>query len=302
MRNNSDTLREQDVNFANLVNFLRGNYFQLVIAPLSLRTARWLALLVTMSVMNLAACNDRKEMMSKTLVTVNGDAITARQLDAEVRFQNPIVRNQALEILINRKLLLTEALRQKTDRNPEVIDFIERLKTQVIVQTYLDFIGVKAAKPSNSEIDTYFKLHPELFAHRKILEIQQLSIAAQDYSVSIKQMMDNESSLSKIALLLDTQKIAYIKSTHSYTSGDMPTETIKNLIEMGSNHLFILENGTQSLLCALSAIRDSPLTIQDAAPQIEYHLFIEKMRKVAAIQIAKLRSSSKIDYASDSAQ
>ncbi|MEB0165344.1 hypothetical protein QN360_20810, partial [Glaciimonas sp. CA11.2] len=182
MRNNSDTLREQDVNFANLVNFLRGNYFQLVIAPLSLRTARWLALLVTMSVMNLAACNDRKEMMSKTLVTVNGDAITARQLDAEVRFQNPIVRNQALEILINRKLLLTEALRQKTDRNPEVIDFIERLKTQVIVQTYLDFIGVKAAKPSNSEIDTYFKLHPELFAHRKILEIQQLSIAAQDYS------------------------------------------------------------------------------------------------------------------------
>lgn len=286
----------------------------LVIAPLPIRNARWLRLLLALTVMSVAACNDRREMMSKILVTVNGEAITARQLDAELQFENghstqnmprsiePAMRHQALETLINRKLLLREALRQKIDRNPEVIDFIERLKTQVIVQAYLDLMGGNAGKPSTAEIDAYFKLHPELFADRKILEVQQLSIAVQDYSVSVKQMMDKASSLNEVALWLDAQKIAYIKSTHSYTSADMPTETIKNLQTIGRNRLFILENGDQALLCALNAIRDSPLTNQAAAPQIEHHLFIEKMRKIAVAQIAKLRSSSKIDYVSDSAQ
>lgn len=270
-------------------------------------------LLVALSVVNLSACNDHQEVTSKILATVNGEAITAHQLDAELRFANsnstgkvtqvtdPAVRKQALETLINRRLLLTEAVRQKVDRNPEVIDFIERFRTQVIVQAFLDSMVANTGKPSNVEIDEYFNAHPELFAQRKIFDIQQLSIASQDYSVALKQMMDKASSLDQIALWLNAKKIAYIQTTRSYTSAEMPTETASNLRSLGRNRLFILEDGDQTLLCALKDVRDSPLTNQASAAQIEHYLFVEKMQRVAVTEITKLRSSSKINYVATSA-
>lgn len=295
--------------YAKQRNFLTGDFRQRVAAS----NAGWLTLLVALSVMNLSACSDNTKNMTKILVTVNGDAITARQVDTELRLNNSnstrkvseamesVIRRQTLETLIDRKLLLAEALRQKIDRNPEVIDFIERLKTQIIVQAYLDLQTTNADKPSRADVDAYFKAHPELFAHRKILEIQQLSIAAQDYSASLKQAMDQAGSLQQIALWLDAQKIAYIQSTHSYTSADMPTETINNLQALGRDHLFILKDGDQELLCALSELRDSPLTNEAATAQIEHHLFIQKMQQVALTKIAKLKLSSKINYVNDSA-
>ena len=301
------------MNFVKPRSFFQGNVFRLVIEPsLPLRNAGWLTLLVALSVVNLSACNEHQEVTGKILVTVNGDAITAHQLDAELRFANgnntgklteltePSVRKQALETLINRRLLLTEAVRQKIDRNPEVMDFIERFRTQVIVQAFLDSMVANAGKPSNVEIQEYFNAHPDLYAHRKIFEIQQLSIATLDYSVDMKQVMDKANSLHQVALWLDAKKIAYIQSTRSYTSADMPAETTKNLQTLGRSRLFILEDGDQTLLCALNDLRDSPLTNQAATPQIEHQLFVEKMEKVAVTEIAKLRSSSKVDYVANS--
>src|SRR5450830_1611478 len=82
----------------------------------------------------ISACNDQEKSTSKVLVKVNGDDITARQLEAELWSATPTsaaaprpgIRKQALEALIDRQVLLDEALRNKVDRDPKVIQAVER--------------------------------------------------------------------------------------------------------------------------------------------------------------------------------
>ena len=266
-----------------------------------------LMLLLPLTAMNLTGCSDRDKNTSKILVRVNGGEITAHQLEAELSRAGaaqdgsgtlaPAARKQALDALIDRQILLGEAERNKVDRDPKVVQTIERYKTQAIVQAYLESEAGTTVKPSKEDVDNYFRSHPELFAHRKLLDISQLSIASQDFSQSLKAVMDAGTSLDQVEAWLTAHKIAYVKNAVSYSSADLPAEVLSKLQNLGKNHLFVLKDGEQNLLCALTDLVDSPIPAAQAATQIERFLLNKKMQEVAATEIARLRPLAKLDYA-----
>jgi EpsD family peptidyl-prolyl cis-trans isomerase len=254
-----------------------------------------------------SACNDqnREKNTSKVLVQVNGGDITARQLEAELwsaggtaSVQQPAVRKQALEALIDRQVLLDEALRNKIDRDPKVIAIVERLKTQAIVQAYLESKASNLARASKAEIDAYFDAHPELFAHRKVLDITQLTVAAKDFGGSLKAVMDRAGSLDQVALWLRQHHVHFEKTQRSYTSAEVPVEMLGSLQHLGQKRLFVMQDkdGGQDQLCALNDVRDSPVTRDAATAQIERYLLNKKMQDVAAAEITRLRASAKLVY------
>jgi peptidyl-prolyl cis-trans isomerase C len=254
-----------------------------------------------------SACNDQSQEKntSKVLVQVNGDDITARQLEAELwsaggaaPVQQPAMRKQALEALIDRQVLLDEALRNKIDRDPKVIEIIERLKTQAIVQAYLESKSSNLARASKAEIDAYYNAHPESFGHRKVLDITQLTVAAKDFGGSLKAVMDRAGSLDQVAIWLREHHVNYEKTQRSYTSAEVPVEMLGSLQHLGSKRLFVMQDkdGGQDQLCALNDVRGSPVTRDAATAQIERYLLNKKMQDVAAAEIARLRASAKLVY------
>lgn len=273
--------------------------------------AKSLAMLMLLAAMSLSACGDQKNKTNKVLTRVNGHEITAAQLEAELQYasgtaeenavQRQTMRKQAMEALIDRQVLLEEALRNKLDRDPKLLQVIERFKTQAIVQAYLESKGANLAKPSKAEIDAYFQAHPELFAHRKVLDIEQLAIAAKDFSGALKSEMDTARSLDQMVSWLERHGIAYVKTQLTYTSADLPAEIIGKIKNLGRNHLFVMQDGKQNLLCALTELRDSPVTGDAATAQIERYLLNKKMQEIAAAEIRRLRSSAKLEYVDKSA-
>ncbi len=270
-----------------------------------------LGILMLLAALSLSACGDQKKKTNKVLTRVNGHEITATQLEAELQYasgtaeenvvQQQSMRKQAMEALIDREILLEEAVRNKLDRDPKLRQVIERFKTQAIVQAYLESKGANLAKPSKAEIDAYFQSHPELFARRKVLDIEQLAIAAKDFSGALKLQMDTTQSLNRMEGWLKQHNIAYAKTQLTYTSADLPAEIIGKIKNLGRNHLFVMQDGKQTLLCALTELRDSPVTGDAATGQIERYLLNKKMQEVAAAEIARLRSSAKLEYVDKSA-
>ncbi|MEO6919683.1 MAG: EpsD family peptidyl-prolyl cis-trans isomerase [Collimonas sp.] len=260
--------------------------------------------LLLLAVMSLSACSDQKKKTGKVLARVNGEPITALQLEAELDYANDAkgagqqqpLREQALEALIDRQILLDEALRNKLDRDPKLMQVIDRFRTQAIVQAYLESIGASWGKPSKAEIDAYFQAHPELFAHRKIFSVQQLSIADQDLSPSLKAMMDSAKSLGQVAVWLEKNGIPYGKARLSYTSAELPPEIAGKLQKLDRNRLFVMKDGQQDQLCALTELKESPVTEEVAVAQIERYLLNKRMQEVAAGEIARLRSLTKLEY------
>jgi peptidyl-prolyl cis-trans isomerase C len=254
----------------------------------------------------ISACNDQEKTASKVLVEVNGEEITARQLEAELwsaadgnaPVRQPALRKQALEALVDRQVLLDEALRNKIDRDPKVIQIVDRLKTQAIVQAYLESKASNLANASPQEIDAYFTAHPDLFAQRKVFDVTQLTVAARDFGPSVKAMMDQARSLDQVAHWLEQRRIAYAKTQRSYTSAELSPEMAAKLPKLPRNSLFVMQDkdGGQDELCVLTDLRNSPLTRDAATAQIERYLLNKKMQEVAASEIARLRASAKLVY------
>ncbi len=258
--------------------------------------------LVLGAILTLSACGSKEKKAGQTLVRVNGKEITVLQVNDELKRagvrpeQTEEATKQLLESLIDRQLLLDEAMRNEIDRTTEVVQAIERAKMQIIAQAYLRRIGSEVEKPSVVEINDYFKSHPEYFAQRKQFDVQQLVIATRDFSDELRAVVDSAKSLDMISSWLDKHDVRYMRGQLSRSTTDLPEQMVSKLKEMHKGQIFIVNEGSNSMINYITNIRISPISVQTAAPQIEQFLFNKKVREMAEAEIKHLRAAAKIEY------
>ena len=263
--------------------------------------------LMVVAVAGLAACGSKDKKAGQSLVKVNGEEITVLQLNDELRRagvqagQQEAASKQLIESLIDREVILDEAMRNKIDRSPEVMQAIERAKAQIIAQAYLQSVTSKVAKPSKAEIDDYFQKHPEFFTKRMEFDLQQLVIANKNFSDELKLFIDSAKSLDEVAEWMDRHGVPYARGQVIRSTADLPQPAVAKLLELPKGQLFIVGEGDNRMLNIITAIKDSPVTATNAAPQIEQFLTNKKMKEAVEVEIAHLRSLAKIEYLNASA-
>ena len=245
---------------------------------------------------------DKEKKSGQALVSVNGKEVTTLQLNDEIRRagvradQYETANKQLLESLIARQLIVDEAIRNKLDRTPDVMQARERANAQIIAHAYLQSITGKVIKPSKAEIDEYFQKHPEYFAQRKQFDLTIMRIATNDLTNELKAIVGAAKSLDEVIVWLDKQNVQYSRSLVSRNTTDLPSEMAAMMREKGKGHIFILNEQESSLLISINAIKDSPITVAVAAPQIERYLVNQKYKQATDAEIARLRSLAKIEY------
>ena len=263
--------------------------------------------LMVVAAVGLTACGSKEKKAGQSLVRVDGEEITVFLLNEELQRANvpsgqqEAASKQILESLIDRQLIIAEAVRTKIDRTPDVMGAIERAKAQIIAQAYFQGVTAKITKPSRVEIDDYFQKNPEFFAQRKQFDMEQVLISSKDFNDEIKSAMSAAKSLGDVAAWMDRKNVKYRRGRLSRTSADLPPEMSAKLRVLPKDQLFIVNEGGNIMLVSLVAIKDSPVTANDAAPQIEQYLFNKKTKDVAATEIAHFRSMAKIEYLAASA-
>ena len=261
--------------------------------------------LVLMLVLSLSACGgDKKKEASQSLVRIDGQEITVLQLNEELGRTPPqatpeaqaATRKQVLEALVDRQLLLNEAASSKLDRDPKVMQAIERAKAQILAQAYLQSRVAKMAQPTRAEIDDYFVKHPEFFTQRKSFDMQQLVIATKDFSDPLRTVIDNAKSLDEVAAWLDGKSVQYARNQVARTTADLPPQLVSKLQGMKKGQLFVIKENDRSLLVGLNDIKESPVTAEAAVPQIEQYLRNQKSQETAKAELVRLRSLAKLEY------
>ncbi|GAB2872960.1 hypothetical protein GCM10027277_47790 [Pseudoduganella ginsengisoli] len=257
--------------------------------------------LILAGTLALAACGNKEPKAGQALASVNGSEITVLQLNEELQRsgatgQPDTVRKQLLESLIDRQLLQNEAAKDKLDRDPKVMQAIERAKAMIIAQAYLQKRLGNQAKPTHAEIEEYFNQHPEFFTSRKQFDMRELVVASKDVTDPLKSLMDSTRSLDDVAAWLDNNKVKYARTQVSRTSADMPPELSSKLLTMPKGQLFIIREGDRSLLMQIADVKDSPVTMDNSVAQIEQFLVNKKNKEAAEAELKRLRANAKIDY------
>jgi peptidyl-prolyl cis-trans isomerase C len=210
--------------------------------------------------------------------------------------QQGVTNKQVLEALVDRQLILGEALKEKTDRDPAVMQAVERAKAQIYVQAYLQKKIGSNAKASKAEVDSFFEKNPDLFAQRKQYDLKELVIETKNLSTELSTTMDAAKSLDEVAVWLESKNIPFTRAQISRTSTDLPAEMIKSLKAMQKGQLFTIKEGGRSLLVSLHEIKDAAVTSAIAAPQIEQFLISKKNKEASEAELARLRAAGKIEY------
>lgn len=258
--------------------------------------------LVVLAVAGLSACGNKEKKPGQALASVNGEEITVLQLNEEMQRANvqapqqEAASKQLLESLIDRQLLQNEAAKDKTDRDPKVVQAIERAKALIVAQAYMQKRIGTIARPTKQEVEEYFHKNPQFFSERKQFDMRELVIASADMNDPLKAAMDSAKTLDDVAAWLETHKVKFARTQLSRTSADLAPELSAKLLSMPKGQLFIIREGDRTLLISLADIRDNPVTLAQAAPQIEQFLFNKKNKDAADAELKRLRATAKIEY------
>ena len=273
---------------------------------LSFTPGRAVSAVVLMAGIALAGCNRDKPAADakpgQALASVNGEEITVLQLNEEMQragvpaAQQQVASKQLLQALIDRELLESEAAKEKIDRDPKVMQAIERARSLIIAQAYMQKTVGETSRPTQSEIEDYFNQHPQFFAGRRQLAMNQLVLPASAVTPELRAAADKATSLEEVAAYLDSRQVAYGRAQVTRSTADLKPELASKLLAMPKGQLFLVQEGQRAMLIAIDSVRAAPVALDIAAPQIAQYLANRKNKELAQAEIQRLRASAKIDY------
>lgn len=251
----------------------------------------------------LSACSsDEARKAGQALVSVNGEEITAMQLNEELQraniqqAQQDVASKRLLEGLIDRQLLQNEAVKEELDRDPKVVQAIERAKALIVAQAYMQKKIGAIDKPSPAEVSGYYEQHPEFFANRKQFDMKQLVIDTRDLTAEAQQAADKADTLDDMAAWFDANKVKYVRTQASRTTSDLAPDISARLKGMTPGELFVVKEGPRSMLITITDIKDNPASLALAGPQIERYLMTKRGKERAEAELKRLRTAAQIEY------
>ena len=278
------------------------NYSENTGMPIGMNISLPRAALVLALALALAGCGGKAKQSGQALASVDGKEITALQLNEELARANIAPDQQAaaskqlLQQLVDRQLLENAAEADKTDRDPKVVQAIERAKALIIAQSYMQKRLGAPVQPTPAEIEDYFNKHPNFFTNRKQFDMRQLIIATKDVDPALKAAMDGAKSLDEVATWMDAHQVKYSRNQVSRTTADLSPELGTKLESMPKGQLFMIREADRSLLIMIADVKDAPVDLATAGPQIAQYLMNTKNKAAAAAELERLRGTAKITY------
>jgi len=268
-----------------------------------------LSLLLLASAFQLSACGHKgaggAQKTGQTIARVNGDEITVGQLNYELQRSNinpaqqDAASKQIVQGLIDRQLVSQAAIDAKLDRNPNVLQAMENAKAIVLAQAYLESKAANVPKPTDAEVKDYYNKHPDLFANRKVYLLDELSLSADSYSKALDDVANASKTLEEIIAWLDKNGIAYNHAQATHTAEALPEALRKQLLKMVVGDIVFIRAREGNIIGRIQAVKEAPVTIENAKPYIERGLYGEKRKDAAKNEMISLRNAAKIVFLDD---
>ena|SRR5687767_6472446 len=240
---------------------------------------------------------------TQLVAKVNGSEISVGQ----VRGAAPGSLAQALEKVIDRELLVQQALAARLDRDPQVLQSIEIARRQVLAQAYLERnVSAAAAggtRPDarNEDVRAFYRENPALFAERRIYRLRELLVSAPAEMTDVLR--------AEAAKLRDLDELAaWLRSRNAKFSANssiggltqpaehLPLSFLPQLARMKPGEIAVFTTPLGASAIQLVHAEDAPLNEQQAAPLIEQFLAGRRRLETAAAEVKRLREVATIEY------
>jgi len=267
---------------------------------------RFISALTVLVICGLMVSCGKKESAEKTsqsIVSVNGEDITFLQLNNELQRakvkpeQQTQAEKQIVAKLVDRQILVQASIKDKLDRNPQVLQAIENAKMQILAQSYLENKASSATKPTDLEINDYRNKHPEIFADRKVYVMEQV-VFTENASLSneLEALSDTAKTIDEVTKWLTEHQMQYAQAKEAHAAESLPQELLSKISKMAIGEIIFFKTNQRIMVSKMIDIVNKPISEADAKPIIERILLAEKRKQFAEAEINRLRKAAEITY------
>lgn len=258
----------------------------------------------------LAGCGDKgkdENKATQVAAKVGADEVTVHQINHELAKLGNVpaaqarqAANRVLNALVDQQLFMQKAMEQKLDRNPNVVQAIESARRQILAQSYLEKLTAAVPKPGDTEIKAFYDQHPELFAQRRIYQLQELQVqAGADKTEAVKAKLAAVRNLGEFVDWLKAENIPAKGGQSVKAAEALPLELLSRLRNLKDGQVLSVSTPGGYNILHLVGSRVEPLAEAQARPLVEQYLMNSKRREIAQQELKKLRDATELKYFGD---
>ena len=214
----------------------------------------------------LAGCGNRGGG-SQVVAQVGDSEITVSQLSQALHARglenaNAAATREAVDSLINEQLLVDSATSNKLDRDPGVVQALERARRQVLARAYVERMVFPTDTISAAEQVEFYKKHPELFENRKMFQVATFSVKAGDATDDLRTALASLHTADEIDKTLTARGVSH--DTQSLTRGaeQLPFEDLAQFTAAKVGDLvFLHPHESRLAIMLVQGIHDSPIGV-----------------------------------------
>ncbi|CAN4276237.1 cis_trans_EpsD, peptidyl-prolyl cis-trans isomerase, EpsD family [Methylophilaceae bacterium] len=264
------------------------------------------------AILTLTACGDKEKAAaskggSQVVAKVNGDEISVHQINFQLNrvaqgkalteAQSKDASKQILARLVDQQLLKQQATEAKLDRDPRILQAIEASKNEILAQAYLERLLSKAAKPSVTQIDAFYKEKPELFESRRVFRLQELAInVGKDKYAEIAEKVNATKNINEVAVWLKEKNYPFTANSNVRAAEQLPMDFLKKLQPLKDGDMIALSNDRSVSIVHLAASQSAPITREKATPVIEQYFLNQNKAALAKKEMAALNDKANIEF------
>jgi len=251
----------------------------------------------------LASCH-KGAPEGQVAATVNGDEVTLQELNTEIQASNippnmdkKVAQQQALQHIIDRKLLLGAARDKKIDKSPEFLAQKQRADELLLAQTYAKQQLSAVPVPTDGDIQKFMADHPNAFSNREALQLDQIRFRPNPGDV--KKDLDTihqDHNLDAVAAHLTGLGIKFDRVKAGLDTAQVPTEIIKAINNLRAGEPFVIPtNGifTVNVVIGRQPIPTDSTQARQAAVGAWRN---QQFTKLLSDQLKQFKDSAKITY------
>lgn len=256
----------------------------------------------------LVACGDGggdgDKPASQVAAKVNKEEISVHQINYVMQRQPGLKPEQAeagsreiLERLIDQELAVQKAQELKLDRDPQAVQAIEAARREILARMYLERSVQGAAPPTPEEIRAYYESRPELFAQRRIYNLQELVIDVPAERVpALQQQLDASASPQDFIAWLKAGDIRYTTGQVTRAAEQLPQGLLQSLRGLKPGQAMLQPGPAGAQLVVVSGWRESPVGLEQARPAIEQFIANDRKRQMAEQNLKAIRAQAQVEY------
>ena len=245
-----------------------------------------------------------KKPGGQTVAVVNNEEITAADLNQELSNSNLAAaeaskeaRSQALERLVDRRLLAQQAKADGIDKSPDFLNQQRRLTEDLLINLLVSRQVSSQQVPSANDIAKFEAAHPGMFAKREIWTLAQLNYPlSKNPAVTAK--IAAAKSLDEVAQALTAAGIQFTRNSKQFDSAVLPPNLYTQLSNLAPGEPFIAPGPDKAVASVITARQPAPLNPDQARQLALSQMKREQANQLVGQRVKDLKAKAKIEYGS----